>query len=87
MPAPTSRPCTGATCEAMILDVTCQKRDGSTSKMVLDEDPIPLSEHAGRGEFIFVGDDTVEHIRQGEPEKTPRFRSHFATCPDAGGFR
>ena len=82
MPAPKPRACTGATCDAMILDVQCKKLDGSTSRMVLDQEPIPRSEHTGRGEFIFTEDDTVEHIRRGEPEKTPRFRSHLATCPD-----
>jgi hypothetical protein len=55
------------------------------ARMPIDPEPTP------DGNIIFADStwDVVRYLRKGEavPEGTARYRSHFASCPDAASFR
>lgn len=74
----------------------CKRRDGKISKMVIDSEPVPTGEvpESMRGMFVFIDDDTIEHVRKGTLSLeqlsipgSPFFRSHHVTCPDVEDFR
>lgn len=55
----------------------------------LDPDSVPDGNLVAAGEPAADGRMVVRYIRKGEelPEGTLRFKSHFATCPNAEQFR
>jgi hypothetical protein len=63
-------------------------------KVPLDPRPVPdgnlVFESAnGLGEPSKAGEPTVRYLRKGDvvPSGTAKYKSHFATCPEAGQFR
>lgn len=60
---------------------------GSTNYRAVPLDPEPV--HDGNLIFVVGAQPTVRYLRKGEavPEGTARFKSHFATCPNAADFR
>lgn len=78
----TLKPSICSKCLAPILWVTNWKT-GVTG--VLDKEPSP------EGNIVFVDYDTVHYLRLGDSipggASTPRFVSHFSTCPFAGSFK